>query len=299
MSERPYICVNFGGCQRAGERTFRGGVLPPTCAECGQAMVGHAQGGARWRLVVLVVAIIVAGVGTSALAVRWRQGRSGLTAGLPAGHSVDETVITTTPAAVPIARYFDKPDVQDLLAKASKGDLGGVRFILARRPQIASEKGHSGISPLHAALFVHDAVAFETLLAAGFDRHVPADNGISPLMASAMLPNPRFLAAALADATAALKQSDVKGRNALHLAVINRQAANVRLLLGKGADPNCKDMRGSTPLMAAFQGRQPVAEIVRTLLEAGADPGMVDRTGLKARDFAASFHDPAILAMMP
>jgi ankyrin repeat protein len=200
---------------------------------------------------------------------------------------------------VPISRYFSKPDVQDLLAKASGGDLEGVRSILARQPQLASEKGLGGILPLHAALFARDAIAFETLLTVGLDRHAPADNGISPLMAAAMLPNPRFLAAALADATAAPNQSDVKGRDALHLAVLNRQIANVRLLLAKGADPNRKDARGNTPLMVAFQGRRPLAEIVRALLDAGADPAMVDRTGLKARDFAASFNDPAILALMP
>jgi len=295
MCERPYICVNFGGCHRAGERTFLADVPSPTCPECGKAMVDDAQSRVRWRLIALVAVIVVAGAVTSTLAVRWRLGRTRQTASLPAA----STVIATGAAPAPISRFFSKPDVQDFLAKASNGDLVEVRAILARRPQIACEKGTGGIVPLHAALFAHDATAFETLLAAGLDRHVPADNGISPLMASAMLPNPRFLAAALAGVTAAPKQSDVKGRNALHLAVINRQAANVRLLLGKGADPNCKDMRGSTPLMAAFQGRQPLAEIVRLLLEAGADPAMVDRAGLKARDFAASFNDPAILAMMP
>lgn len=295
MRERPYICVNYGTCHEAGKRCFHAAGVSPTCPGCGQTMEDVAQGGIRWHVAVAVVAILLIGGITSTLAVRWRMGRSSQND----NHSALATTIAATPSALPVSRFFSNPEVQPLLAKASRGDLAGVRSLLLQHPELGSVRGQHGISPLHAALFSNDTVSFETLLKAGFDRDFQADNGISPLMASAMLPNPRFLVAAMADAQAAPGQSDVKGRDALILAVLNRQSANVRLLLEKGVDPNRKDARGSTPLMVAFQGRRPSPEIVKLLLEAGANPAIADNTGLKARDFAASFNDPGILAMVP
>ena len=247
------------------------------------------------RLIALAIGLVAAGAITSVLVIRRKVLHDEQTYLL----SSSTNIIADVPADALISRYFSTPDVQMLLAKASRGDLDGVNSMLNLLPRLGTQKGKGGVAPLHAALFAQDTLAFETLLAAGLDRYLPADNGISPLMAAAMLPNPRFLAAALGGPPPVLNQLDVKGRDALHLAVLNRQTVNVRLLLEKGADPNRKDVRGSTPLMAAFQGRRPISNIVNLLLAAGADPAMVDRAGLNARDFAASFNDPAILAMTP
>jgi ankyrin repeat protein len=258
-------------------------------------MVDFGQTGVRWRFVIAIAALLLIGVGTTVIGIHWRRNSIRRNVCNPAA----ESNIASNYTPLPVSRYFSKSDVQKLLVMASKRDLAGVRALLALHPDLSTERGKGGISPLHAALFANDAATFETLLAAGLDRNVPADNGITPLMAAAMLPNQRFLEVALANISVVPKQSDGKGRDALHLAILNRQAANVWILLSKGVDPNHEDIRGSTPLMAAFQGRRPSAKIVQMLLKAGANPAMVDRSGLKARDFALSFNDPAILSMLP
>jgi len=258
-------------------------------------MVAFGQTGVRWCFVVAIAALVLMAVVITVIGIHLRRSSIHNAVFNPSA----ELNIASNSAVLPASNYFSKSDAQKLLVMASKHDLTGVRSLLALHPDLSTERGKGGISPLHAALFANDAVTFETLLAAGLDRNVPADNGISPLMAAAMLPNQRFLEVALTNINVVPKQSDGKGRDALHLAILNRQAANVRLLLSKGVDPNHEDNRGSTPLMAAFQGRRPSAEIVQMLLKAGANPAMADRSGLKARDFALSFNDPAILSMLP
>ena len=70
---------------------------------------------------------------------------------------------------------------------------------------------------------------------------------------------------------------------------------NVRILVEAGADLNAKDARGSTPLMHAFQSFKPSMEIARLMLAAGARLDDRDPLGLTARDYAATFEDPALM----
>ena len=68
------------------------------------------------------------------------------------------------------------------------------------------------------------------------------------------------------------------GLTALHAAVAEQQAAAVRFLLDRGANPSIAHERGVTPLMSAgCKGNQP---IVRMLLEAKADPNVQDEFGI-------------------
>jgi hypothetical protein len=54
-----------------------------------------------------------------------------------------------------------------------------------------------------------------------------------------------------------------------------------------GIDPNCRSAKkGRTPLMANVCWSCPSAATVRALLAAGADPALMDNTGLTALDYA-------------
>jgi ankyrin repeat protein len=77
------------------------------------------------------------------------------------------------------------------------------------------------------------------------------------------------------------------GQEPLHYAVLgtpgsarwnpSAQTAMMRLLLEAGAEPNCVDRSGVTPLHRAVRTRCSAA--VRTLLECGADPTLTNKNG--------------------
>ncbi|MGW7067122.1 ankyrin repeat domain-containing protein [Streptomyces sp. NPDC054855] len=70
---------------------------------------------------------------------------------------------------------------------------------------------------------------------------------------------------------------DRLGRTAAHYAVVDGNAARLRALLAGGADPEAVDACGWTPLHFAAQAQDPAAAEV--LLAAGASVDAVDRQG--------------------
>lgn len=70
--------------------------------------------------------------------------------------------------------------------------------------------------------------------------------------------------------------ADDMGVTYLHVAAINHEVNIIKVLLSKGADPNCVDKRGMTPLEHAI-GRlyKENAEILREFLKYGADLNMM------------------------
>ena len=67
------------------------------------------------------------------------------------------------------------------------------------------------------------------------------------------------------------------GGSPLHYAVRNKNTIEViKLLLNAGANPNKVDINGTTPLHRAVQSGQ--SDMVKMLLEAGADPNIPETT---------------------
>lgn len=72
----------------------------------------------------------------------------------------------------------------------------------------------------------------------------------------------------------------------LYLAAQRGDADLVAERLSWGIDPNCSFSRGRTPLIANVRGSCPSAATIRVLLEHGADPSLMDDSGLTALDYA-------------
>lgn len=289
MRKASSTCANFGKCGRAGMPAPEG---TRSCPECGEELVATSAG--KFPMVPVVAGFLVLGVIVTVLALAARRNLV-----READHTVSAASISGGTNAFLGTEYFPEGRIATLMQHAEKGKLEVVRQLLASQPELLGERGKGGITPLHAALFSKEATAYRTLLKAGFDPDMPADNGITPLMAATFHQDSSFLEAALDKAGKLPTRKDVRGRDALFLAVASRRISNVRLLLANGADPNAKDTRGNSVLMASLQGRRPDKEIVRLLLSAGVDTKVTDATGLGAKDFAATFQDPELLALLP
>lgn len=299
MPRPSFICVNFGQCQAAENPREFTAAVPGACPVCGQPLVKTASSGLGVQVWLVIGAMFLISAGIITFAMIWRHQlpssrASAAPGGRGSGQLVNPSAASRGPALT--ARYFTIP-VNELMQAATKGDKTAVNRMLRARPDLIRARGRGGINLAHLALLQNDLPAFATLLSAGVDPNAPADNGISPFMAAAMLPDGRFLRAALNGKTT-LSQKDLRGRTALHLAVLHRQKENVRLLLEAGSDPNLADSRGATPWLAAFQGRRPLPEIVSLLRQHGADNSRADQSGLKAQDYALAFGDPLVMSLI-
>jgi uncharacterized protein len=99
-----------------------------------------------------------------------------------------------------------------------------------------------------------------------------------------------------ADATAV----DATLRTPLHAACQQGHLEAARVLVAAGARIDARDSFGNTPLwraVFAFQGGEP--ELIRLLLEAGADPDSKNNSDRSPRDMALTFDRPGIRAVFP
>ena len=84
---------------------------------------------------------------------------------------------------------------------------------------------------------------------------------------------------------------DDKGLTYLHIAVCNHRLQTIKLLLEKGADPNCEGKRGCCPvLMALGQKEETNPEILRAFLKHGLDLQKMVH-GMTVKETILSFED--------
>ena len=93
--------------------------------------------------------------------------------------------------------------------------------------------------------------------------------------------------------------SDQQGYTYLMIAVMQYKTDIVKLLLEAGADPNCGRKDGVRPLSVVFlKNTDNLEEIIRLLIEYGADPSLADKPGQTAFDFAEITNADAHLIKM-
>jgi ankyrin repeat protein len=221
---------------------------------------------------------------------------------------------TPTPRAAPAPRTTADPKYQDLAHAVMQDQVAAVRALLDRgldpnaRVLLAKEDlwiGQNGEDPAPpllslAARFGSPGSEIVRLL---LDRGARPDardrNGQTPLMKAAELgwmPSMEPLMKRGADVNA----KDREGVTVLMHAMGNRNLNAVAALIDKGAKVNARDHHGRTPLMVAVERavHDPVRlygqpdrpdeskarylELIRFLLDRGADPTLKDKTGATA-----------------
>ena len=213
----------------------------------------------------------------------------------------------------------------EFLDAVKKGDLAAVERLLAADPSLLSAKDENGTAAVSLAHYhgrtevaralldrgptlsifdastVGDADRVRELVAA--DRslvNAVAGDGFFPLGLAAFFKRPAVMKVLLENGADPQMASQPAGFTPLHSAVADDEGAQVkdmvRWLLDAGADPNAPSASGGTPLhTAAFTGNLPV---IQMLLAAGGDPQAPDKKGHTPLDYARERHHSEAAAML-
>lgn len=209
---------------------------------------------------------------------------------------------------------------------ASEGSVAIVKTLLAHKAKVDSREDDQW-TPLHLAAQNGHLEVVKALLEHGADKDALADGHITPLfqaagngklevvkvlLAHGADPNseteykrtPLFMAAledanvevikVLIDAGADINHVSKNDLTPLHIAATLGFTANVKALLAAKALVNVRDYELWTPLhFAAYSQRDSALEIVRVLIDAGADLSARTNNGRTALHLAASNSDGA------
>ena len=176
-----------------------------------------------------------------------------------------------------------------LLNAAGKGDNAKVTELLAQGANVNVQNAAGG-TPLIEAVYNNHADTVKLLLEKGADPNVRKTDGATALGFAQKYPP----IVELLKAKGAKTVSNPALDNELMAAANKGDLAKVKDLVEKGAYPNFHDAGGSTPLIEAVYGGH--AEVVKFLLEKGADANARKNDGAAAIGFAKKY--PPILEML-
>ncbi|HUN98464.1 MAG TPA: ankyrin repeat domain-containing protein [Bradyrhizobium sp.] len=193
-----------------------------------------------------------------------------------------------------------------LIAAMSDNSAGVVQFLLDNGAD-AKATDFLKTTALRAATLGNDTETIRMLIGAGIDVNAADLPGITPLMMAAgwngNLAAVKLLLAHGAKVNAVSRPvmglpskngpSEFGSLTALLMSAPFGPPELIRTLLDAGADVNAQDVRGMTPLMLAVATDHQDPAVIRMLIEHGADANIKSKLGETATDWARRFALPA------
>ena len=190
---------------------------------------------------------------------------------------------------------------QQLLTAASRDEAAGVKAALDAGAAIDA-RDNQGQTALLFAVQRGDPDLARELIDRGADINAEAANHDTPWLLAGALGRTEILAAMLDTGKVDYGKRNRYGGNALIPACERGHVETVRLLLDRSKiDVNHVNNLGWTALLEAVilsDGGPAHIEIVRLLLEAGADPNIADKDGVSPLEHARDRRYDAIAAMI-
>lgn len=194
------------------------------------------------------------------------------------------------------------------VALGCPGNEAAVRYLIERGANVKYIMP-SGADYLMRAAGSMDADVVKLLLAKGLDPGRTRKNGDTALKDSYRTRDREVtsvLIAAGGDVNAANTDGgrvkngpiDSFGVTPLMIGVWLDGADGISALLRAGAKPNALDHRHMTALMMAVASDQANPEVIRRLIEGGAEINVADRYGETALDWARKYRDPAVISVL-
>jgi ankyrin repeat protein len=190
---------------------------------------------------------------------------------------------------------------QALLTAAARGDAVAVEAALTAGATIDTRDGQQQTALLLVVQRGDDAVAL-SLIGQGADINAEAANHDTPWLLAGALGRTRMLAAMLETGSVDYGKVNRYGGSALIPACERGHVETVRLLLDRSRiEVNHVNTLGWTALLEAVilsDGGPRHIEIVKLLLDAGADPNIVDKDGVTPLKHARDRRYGAITALI-
>lgn len=182
-----------------------------------------------------------------------------------------------------------------LMLAVEKGLSEHIDLLLKQKPDLTLQNS-AGKSVLHYALDYADINHFKELIQLGAPLDLQTKSGNTALINAVYQDNDHFVSTLiLSGADCNIKNN--KGLSAIHYAIQNQEMTSFKLLVSHAHNINAEiDNNGRTALIAAV--RKSNLQMVKTLLDAGANSRLIDKHGLTALDYAQQKKQEKIIRLL-
>lgn len=150
------------------------------------------------------------------------------------------------------------------------------------------------------ALYCKDYDSLRRLFAAGEDINATDEDGRTYLMHAVLAENaaPEMIHFLIESGADPNRQDRGQRWSALHFAARDQRSDLVAALIAAGAQVDCLDIFGNTPLWRAVMNQDPNKEVILALLAAGADPLLKNKHGVSPLDTARNIGNDALVTKL-